>query len=1079
MRKFLTFLVICFLTFSSVTNLFAQGTTTSGLNGKVLDDQMLPLPGANVVVTHVPTGAVYGTITDNTGFYRLPNLNVGGPYKVEISFVGFELFAKENVYLSLGQTFRVDAKMSAVSSEIVEVVVTARRNDMFDGNRTGAETVVDENTINSLPTLSRSMTDFVRLTPQASVDDYGGISIAGINNRYNAISIDGAVNNDVFGLSSSGTNGGQTGGTPISMDAIEQFQVVLAPYDVRQSGFAGASINAVTRRGTNEFEGSAYYLLRNQNMAGLTPTDDEDLEREKLDEFASTTYGFRLGGPIIKNKLFFFVSGEILREETPQPFDATTYTGDSDAAALEALNNKLSDLGWEAGGYENNTKTLNSDKVLLRLDYNLSQKHKLSLRHSFTYNEATLPGRSSSRTINFFNAGQYFPSTTNSTTLELNSNLNKMANSLIVGYITVRDDRDPMGGNFPALIIRDGDGTIYAGSEAFSTANQLDQDIFSITDNLSYYLGNHTLTVGVNAEFSHSYNLFVRQNYGEYTYSSLDDFLAVGTADEVSAYQIARSYSLVDDVTGDGSAAAADFNMMQIGFYAQDEMQLSEKLKVTFGIRFDVPIFSTQPEEDTYFNTTTIPLLEAAGWDLQGAKAGQMPKSAIMPSPRLGFNYDVLGDKSIQIRGGVGIFTSRLPLVWPGGSYTNNGLTIGGIYYRNSNGYEIPFVADWENQPTASDFGNTDKIPSGQMDLFVSDFKFPQVFRVNLAIDKKLPYDMVFTLEGMYSKTFNNVNYYNLNIAKDPTGNITGGNDTRPFYSNTSLDPTYTRIILGTNTNEGYTYNITAQLQKLFSRGFSASVAYTFGEAKAINDATSSQNSSQYRYMEQVNGLNNLELSYSDFDMGHRVVAYASYKFDWLNAASTTISLVYNIRSGERFSYIYNDAGVLNGLREGDNNLIYIPKDASDINLVEYVSNGTTYTPEYQWQLLEQYIDNDPYLSEHKGEYAERNGARLPYEHIVDLRIAQDFFLTVAGKKHTLQFTFDVFNFTNMASADLGRRYFTGNDYIRLIKFTGFEEDGTTPKFNFAWPGSQPWSIDDSGTTSSRWQGQFGVRYIF
>ncbi len=1049
---------------------FAQGTTTSSMNGRVLDTGNESLPGATVIAVHTPTGSQFGCITDNDGYFRLPNMNIGGPYKLTVSFVGFESFEKDNIYLTLGQAFRVNVTLGEKQLELEEVQVVGTRiqeYNIFDGNRTGAETVISSDQINMMPTVGRDLTDFTRLTPQATVDDYGGISIAGMNNRYNALSIDGAINNDVFGLSATGTNGGQTGGTPISMDAIEQFQVVLAPYDVKQGGFAGASINAVTRSGSNQVKGSVYFYTRNESFAGLTPTDDETIDKVKLDEFSSSTYGFRVGGPIKKNKIFFFVSTEIQRDETPQPFNFGDYSGDSNQATIDLVKAKMESFGYDPGPYGNKTRTLDSDKFLVRLDWNINQQHKLTLRHSYTNLDALKATRSSSRSLGFLNNSEYFPSITNSSAFELKSNFDQFSNNLIIGLTMVRDDRDPSGNPFPALRIYDGSATIYAGSEPYSTANQLYQDVLTITDNFTIYKGKHTITIGTNNELSSTYNLFMRKNFGEYRYSTVADFLTIGTGSEVPAYQYERGYSLIDNITGDGSAAAADFNMIQLGIYAQDEYQVNDQLKVTAGIRFDMPMFPVKPDEDKNFNTVTRPALEAAGWDMMGAKAGQMPKTQLMFSPRIGFNYDLKGDESIQLRGGMGIFTSRLPLVWPGGSYTNNGVAIGGVYHRSSWGTDIFFRPDWDNQYKAADFGGTDAPWGGQVDLFSKDFKFPQIFRTSLGLDQKLPWGMIGTLEGIFTKTMNNVLYYNININPNPDFYLTGA-DNRPHYSNSGIDGDYTRVMLGTNTNKGFTYNITAELRKPFEKGFTASLAYSFGKAKVVNDGTSSQNSSQYRYMEQVNGLNNLDMSYSDFDMGHRIVAFLTYKKEWLKNMATLISIYYNGQSGERYSYVYNDYGNMNGNGESDNNLIYIPASSSEIVLTSD-----------NWNELDQFIKDDKYLSEHRGEYAGRNGARLPFSNLVDLKIAQDVFLTAGGRRHTLQVTFDIFNLTNLLNYDWGRRYYMSNDAFKMLSFEGFDTDGTTPTFSFNKPDGDIWSIDDSGFRSSRWQAQLGIRYIF
>ena len=570
----------------------------------------------------------------------------------------------------------------------------------------------------------------------------------------------------------------------------------------------------------------------------------------------------------------------------------------------------------------------------------------------------------------------------------------------------------------------------------------------------------------------------MRKNFGEYQYSNVNDFMTVngqGFADTTgvaSAIQYERGYSLVDNVTGDGSKAAADFNMMQWGIYGQDAMQVSDNFKLTAGLRVDMPVFLQNPKTDKNFNNHTMPVIEEAGWDMLGARAGQMPKPKLLFSPRIGFNWDIFNDETFQLRGGLGVFTSRLPLVWPGGSYTNNGLTIGGVYVKNSWGHYIPFESRWDHQYKNADFGGTDAPYGGQMDLFASNFKFPQVSRLNLAVDKKIVWGMVLTVEGIYTKTLNNVLYYNMNVSPNPDFHLTGA-DRRPHYDNAKLNSNYTRVMVGTNTSKGYTYNFTVQLQKNFSKGFSGSIAYTFGRAMAVNDGTSSQNSSQWRYMEQVRGLNNLDLTYSDFDLGHRIVSFLSYRVEYLKHLATTVSLFYNGQSGERYSYTYNDYGDLNGNGESDNNLIYIPKNQSEIVFADAA------TADQQWTDLNDFIKNDAYLSKHRGEYAERNGSRTPFTNIFDLKIAQDVFTNIGDRKNTLQVTFDVFNFTNLLNKNWGRRYYVAYGYNRLIRFEGFDTDGTTPTFSFSKPSGNVWNIDDSGISSSRWQAQIGVRYIF
>ncbi len=701
------------------------------------------------------------------------------------------------------------------------------------------------------------------------------------------------------------------------------------------------------------------------------------------------------------------------------------------------------------------------------------------VRHQYTKAEQTSPSNSSTTNLRFANSGIYFPSTTNSSAIELKSNINsQMSNSLILGLTFVRDDRDPMGSNFPYVRIKDGNSNIYFGSEEFSTGNQLNQDIITLTNNFELYKGKHTFTFGTHNEFYKMYNLFVRQTFGSYQFNSLSDFLS-----GAPAYQFDRTFSAVDDVTGDGSKAAAEFNALQIGFYAQDEVQVNERLKVTVGLRADIPMFLDKPRVNEDFNNNVVPQLEQAWLTLDIPKTGEMPKPTVMLNPRFGFNYDVNGDQTLQIRGGAGLFTSRIPYVWPGASFQNNAVMTGGMRVTAAGSPELIFNPDWNNQPSLPPTQ-----PSGQVDIFAKNFKFPKVFRASVAVDKKLPWGMVGTLDFTYTKNINNVLYYNLGYVKN--GALTGTGDKRPIWSKVDLSDTtvskvrgkYTDIIFGTNTNKGYSYNITAQLQKNFDKGFAGSIAYTYGHAKTMNDGISSQNSSQWR-VPNVRGKNDLDYAVSNFSPGSRIVGFLSYRKEYLKHTATTVTLFYTGQSGELYSYGYAD-GSSKFLGEDNQSLelIYVPKNRNDINLVDITVGESTLTADQQWEDLNAFIEADDYLSGRRGQYAERNSSRTPFTNLFDLRIAQDFYVNVGGKRNTLQVAFDVFNIGNLINKDWGRIYYSSGAYYSnypLIKMEGFESDNTTPKFSFKKPTGEIWSIDDSGILSSRWQGQLTIRYIF
>ena len=1057
---------------------FAQGVTTSSINGQITDNNDQPLPGANVLAVHTPTGTEYGVVTDFDGYYRIPNMRVGGPYTLTITYVGFEDILLEGVFLRLGDAERISRQMSESNNALDEVIISASKNGIFDSGQTGSNTNISQRQVANLPSATRSLGDFIRTTPEAQVGENGSISLGGQNNRYNSIYIDGAVNNDAFGLAGSGTNGGQTGVSPISIDAIESFQVNLAPFDVRQSGFAGGSINAITRSGSNNTEGSAYYYLRNQDLAGKTPTALSEDNREKLTDFTAELFGARVGGAIVEDKLFYFINYERQNEETPQPFVFDRYQGDASRQDIANLKQGLIDnYGYNPGVFENNPTTLISDKLIARIDWNVNDKNSITVKNSYVNAENTDPRQSSDRNLNFTGRGVFFPSRTNSTTLEWSTtNGSNMSNNLIIAYTDVLDDRNPTGNPFPAVRIFDGSGSIFFGSEPFSTANLLEQKVLNITNNFEVYSGRHKLTFGANFEYFDSKNVFFRQNFGSYTFNSLDDFntyLDDIDGNEAPVRFFDRGYSLQGG-TGDASLGAAEFSYSQLGFYAQDDVDLTDDFKVSLGLRIDLPFFDDGLTNND-FNTRSVELLEANGKDLQGARVGQGIDTQIHFSPRLGFSWDVGGNRTTQVRGGLGVFTSRIPLVWPGGAYNNNGVTAGFVDERAIDG-DIFFSGDPFDQPVQPGAEPGTGATGGQIDLFAPDFKLPQVAKYNIAIDQKLPvWGLIASGEFLYNDVLNAVFYENLNI-RGPVGTFNGA-DNRPYYNRRDLiDDNYSSIFLGTNTSEGYTYNATFKLTKPFSNGFAGQLAYTYGDAYDIFPGTSSQNSSQWRNLETVNGKNaNPGIQRSGFSVGSRITGNVSYEHEWNDNVKSTISLFYAGEEGSPFTYLYNSRNdnILND-DSRDNALIYIPRNASEITFA-----GTPVEQQEQWEAFNSYIESSEYLRERRGQYSERNGERGPWSHIVDLKFLQDFSLNVNDKKHTLQFSFDIFNFTNLINKDWGRRPFIPGS----IGILDVEEGGPDPVFSFNADDFQSEAdlenFDDSGILSSRWQMQVGVRYIF
>ncbi|MCC9138109.1 carboxypeptidase regulatory-like domain-containing protein [Pontibacter silvestris] len=1055
--------------------LWAQGVTTSSMQGVVTDENGEGLPGASVVAIHTPSGTQYGTSALSDGRYIIPNMRVGGPYTLRISYLGFQDVVINDLSLALGQTLRRDVALNSNTQQLGEVVISGSGNNLLNAERTGAATNVSTEALQSLPTISRSLQDFTRLSPLANTGG-NGTQFAGSNNRYNQFAIDGIINNDVFGLSGSGTNGGQTGIQPISLDAIDEIQINIAPYDVRQGGFTGGGINAVTRSGTNNFEGSAYFFGNNENFVGSrNPTTGEEAD---YPEYRDYQLGFRLGGPILKDKLFFFVNGEITRNTTPLAFDPTV-SGSGSQVTIDEIQRVINTVtrispNYDLGTYGAINNETNSDKILAKIDWNINQTHKLTLRHSYTYGESINNSRDNNE-LRFYNNGVFFPSTTNSSALELNSNFGgRLANHLLLGYTAVRDDREPLGSPFPQVTINNlsGGGSITLGGEYSSVANQLDQDIFSITDNFNIFAGKHTFTLGTHNEFYKFYNLFVQNIFGRYAYNSLEAFESVGTANEVAPtyYQIGYSFAEDGPLQTQG---ASEFKAMQLGFYAQDEVQASPNLNLTLGLRIDLPIFTDDPPYNATFSEA-LPLLRTLG-----VATNTIPEERVLWSPRFGFNWDVLGDQSLKVRGGTGIFTGRVPFVWVSNQYTNNG-TLNGTYSIGSSSSSadpisntdppVRFISDPYNQPTADYFGGTAGL--GDINITSSNFQFPQTWRTNLAVDKALPWGLVATIEAVFSKGINNVNFINLNRQIDPEFTFQGP-DQRPRYSGGRAYPDFNEIILLNNTDKGYSYNLVAQLQKQFDNGLAGSIAYTYGRSEDVNSGTSSVAYSNWRYVPNIYGLNNLEASYANFDLRHRVSGFVSYRLNYLNNWGTEVSLFYNGQSGQPVSYIYN--GDLNN--DGTNNdLIYVPRDRSEINLVD-ITNGLT--ADQQWENLNAFIENDSYLDDRRGQYAERNGKRLPFQHEFDLRILQDIGAMIGNTSNRLQLTFDIFNVGNLLNKDWGKVYYVSNQTFELIRYTGLADETSQPTFQYTGAGQTNNEIYNVSDPASRWRGQVGIRYIF
>ena len=1095
MRKNL--LLTCSLLLAAVFGLRAQGITTATISGKITDSKGEALPGANVIAIHVPSGTQYGTATRADGSYTIPNARIGGPYKITASFVGYANQEVNGLFLNLGVTTAQNLSLAEEGTSLNEIVVSGQ--SLVNSDRTGAITNISNNQIQQLPTLSRSFNDYIRLTPQANGNSFGGRS-SGFNN----ITVDGGLFNNAFGLS--GTVGGQANAQPISLDAIDQITTSIAPYDVREGSFTGAGVNVVTRSGTNDIEGSVYYFTRNESLVNSKVRDTES----PLQNFTVQNTGFRLGGPIIKDKLFLFVNYERERRTDPgtnflasRPGLSGTNISAVQAADLDALSTFLqTNYGFNPGPYEGYNLQSNSDKAAVKLDYNISNVHKLTIKYNYliSYRDVTPSGsggisntRSPGLTgLPYLGAYYRINNNLNSFTAELNSNFNnKFSNKLQIGYSEFRDFREnpAIANPFPMVDIGNGSGGFLTsfGFEPFSANNILNTNVLQISDNLDIFKNKHTISVGTYNEFYKFQNGFAPNYYGIYRFNSLADFYAsaAGTAGRSSFYRLQYS------AAADGSFPLVETNAMQLGFYVQDKYEINSKFNITAGIRVDIPIITS----DIASNTAV------AGFNFRdGAKieTSKLQKSQTLLSPRIGFNWDVKGDKKTQVRGGSGIFTGRVPYVWISNQASNNGVLFGSRDYTASQLSTLVFSPNVDAYRPGVN-GNPPASASATYNIAVTDenFKFPQVWRTNVGVDQSLPNNFNVSLDVAFTQDLNAVYHQNVNLPNAPRNAVAvgTGSDTRPIFfpatplnsgasnstANTRLNAPVTDAILMANTNSGYSYFVTAQVKKRFGFGLDAMIAYNYTDARSVNDGGSIAQSI-WRDRPVSGDPNANILSYSNFLQSHRIISSVNYRKEYGGHFATSIGLFYELAPSGRLSYVY--AGDMNGDNAGGNNdLIYVPRDQNEIILRDITNpDATVYTAVQQWADLNTYISQDDYLNSRRGQYAERNGAQRPWFGQLDLRLLQDFYVDVKGKRNTIQLSVDIFNFGNLLNSSWS--VFQTPNRTNLLTFAGYNATGQ-PQFNYPYlnnttkePLTKTYRDDVQGL-ASRWQMQIGVRYIF
>ena len=1092
MRKLKITLILLSLFIGSAT-LLGQ-VTTSSLSGKITDDKGEALPGATVVAVHVPSGTQYAALCDNAGNYRIQNMRVGGPYKITVSFVGYSTSTITDINLKLGENYVQNGQLTETTTALEEVVVTAGlKNSILSSERAGTQTNVSGRELASLPTINRSITDFTKYTPQAQGNSFGGR-----DGRYNTITIDGAAFNNNFGLSSNPLPGGEA--QPIALDAIEEISVNMAPYDVRMSQFTGASINAVTRSGDNQFKASVYSYIRPESFTGSTV---DGKEVAGANSRSSMNFGGRVGGPIIKNKLFFFFSGEYGTESVPgvnwkPSTDGVSNsdlfisrTRESDMIAVRDY--LMENYNYDPGKYKDFDPFKNvNTKILARIDWNINKNNKFTIRYNDVVgtsdqqtnsnsgppNNARASGRISNQSMAFSNAFYGFKNTVRSLTGELNSTFGtRFSNKLLGSYTHIQDTRTSPSSIFPFVDIwQDNDQYMSFGYELFTFNNDVQNNTLTFTDNLTVNLNKHTLTAGVSFDHLFFLNSYIREGTSYYRYGSTNDFL--NGADPIG-FGITYGYN-----GNDAPGATATFGFASV--YAQDEWQVVPNLKLTYGLRFEYPMYLDKLQGNAAIAALTF-------YDGQKMDVGTWPESKPLFSPRLGFNWDVKGDRSLQVRGGTGIFTGMLPFVWFTNQPTNSGVIQSpeiGWGPGNANLVGMEFNPDYKevlaSNPTLFPTTPGSLPPNSTLTQVGKDFKFPQIWRSNLGFDVELPWSMILTLEGIYSKDINAVQQVNINQA-DPTGVLYGADNRYIWRDVDPNDASEVKVENGVaaatelrNTKKGYQYSFTAQLTKNFSKGLSGMFAYTYTMAKDISANPGSSAYSAYSSNTSINDLNNPELSYSNFSTPHRLIGSVSYRIEYAKHFATTISLVYQGYQTGRWTYTYyND---LNG--DGiSSDIMYIPKNPEEITFAAYKGMSAADQEEAFWA----YVNNNEYLSSHKGQYAERYGDLQPWMHRFDAKILQDIFSNFGTeRKFTLQLSLDLLNVGNMINDSWGTYWYNplaSYENVRPLRVVSTGSSTAAPTFRLNAETLESWDdlskLSRSLSTSSTWGCLLGVRLIF
>ena len=1098
--------------------------TTSSISGSIKQSNGEALPGATISAIHVPSGTRYETVSTKSGTFTLPGLRPGGPYTLSCQFVGLGTQNIDGITLTLGDAYNVNLSMVPASQTLKEVVVSGGKSAA--NQKTGASTNVGQRQIMTLPTVTRSITDFTRLTPQAN-----GNAIGGRDGRYNNFTVDGANLNNNFGLSTDPLPGGNS--QPISLDAIEEVSVNIAPSDVRQSNFTGANIASVTKSGTNIFKGTLYGYYKDQSFIG---TRVGNVKLATQPDSKSKVYGGSIGGPIIKNKLFFFINAE-KEDRVAPPLTSYTPTGGSGGGNVSNVKidslRKFSDYlasqyGYSTGSFDGLPNAgIKNYKILGKIDWNISKVHKLTLKYSQMIgdddrlmsnsvpnsgnsggpNTWTANSRFGTNAMSFENSQYSFHDQVRTAAVELNSNWKgKFSNQIIATGTKIRTTRSTPGGVFPFIDImgdptKSGTAATYAGGakqnymsagqENYSNANDVINDIYNVTENFTIYKGKHTILLGGSYEYQYVGNKFMPAKQSYYAFGSLQEFMTPG------AHPIGFTYTF-SRIPGEDEVYSAAMKIGQLGFYAQDEINITPKLKLSLGLRVDKPIYLDHPLENPSITALTFPDKDGKPTNYS---TGMWPKSTLYFAPRFDVRWDMNGDKSMVIRGGSGIFTGRIPFVYLTNMPSNSGMSQVSVVANAAQLSAITFSTNPDQW--ASLFTAPAPTPNTAGFILIDPkYKFPQVWRTNIGFDKKFAKNWSLNMDLLYSKDLNATVMRNANESA-PTGTVNLGGSTRPSFINTSTATrrvygAYANAIVLENNKAGGSFSFTTQVSKSFTKGFYASLAYTFSAAMDVTANPGSTASSTWGGNPTSGTQNTKELANSSFATPHRILGTFSYRKEFFKHIGTTFSLYYEGARQGNYSYIYGGAGgtAPSGFSNtadinydgNSSDLMYIPKNPSEITFTPLTvgsgSTAVTYTAQQQSDAFFAFVAQDKYLSKAQGKVAQRNGASYPFYHRVDVKLLQDIFTNIGSRRATLQFSADCQNFLNLLNKNWGNRdFYVVNNPLRATK------NATTGEVRYQLAtytpngATAPILVDrtfiKSTSTSSTWALQLGLRLIF